>query len=440
MKRNSPSTGQNAASPTVPKKRSKTERREAENAASERGSPVKSIITFSEEDVAAAARGRLVLFVGDPHFKRDNVAQSEAYVNEIIRVFEQCPPGTVCLLAGDVLDAHGIIYINPLRRAMELIRSLVTIGPTVVLVGNHDYMSNQEFLSDNHWMIALEPWAALQPDLVVASRPVARGDLVFTPYVPTGRLADALDSTHRARSDEPFDWKSDAACVFAHQEVRGVFTHGGSAGSVQGDPWSASFPPLVSGHIHTSQRVGSNVIYPGSVISHSFGHGGDSAIHLVRVGDSRPADIRDVDVVVTPVPISVPRRRTEVVSASIIMQAKSIKSKEMEDILQRVAPVDALERVRVRIELPNTAASTDVRVKRFMNTCMERYASHDRSAITFQSMIKLEDQWNEDEARSQRNTQLLSFGAILQEELTSRGQHVVDYMRELGTMFGFNVV
>lgn len=289
---------------------------------------------------------KLVLFVGDPHFKKDNVVETEAYAEETVRVFSQCPPGTICLLAGDILDNHGIIYIDPLGRAMRLIERLVEIGTVVLLVGNHDYMTNQEFLSDKHWMITLEPWARLEPRLHVASKPIVVDNMVFSPYVPPGRLVEALDSCTP-------EWRT-MDCVFAHQELRGVKMCGDHV-SDKGDVWDASWPPIVSGHIHTAFAT-SNIIYPGSVIPHSFGESGSSAVFLVGV---HPRDSGEMPGLVE-CPVAVPRRRTVRVTYKDLVN-------EYDYTMRRVQPRDTLERVRVILTFTTMTDKNDVRVKSFVD-------------------------------------------------------------------------
>lgn len=303
-----------------------------------------------------------ILFVGDPHFKKDNVSQTEKYAEETIRVFEACPRGTVCLLAGDVLDSHGVLHLNPLRRATTFLQHLLKIGRVIVLVGNHDMINNQEYLSDYNWMSAvLEPWARLDKRLTVVNTPIMIDGLVFAPYVPVGRFLEALDTTlSRER------W-STSRCVFGHQEIRGCYDN--SVCSVRhsrhmdGDDWKSEYPPLVSGHIHTPTFVGTNVVYPGSVISHSFGESGQSAVHLIvppsstcraateKYGSRFP--------IIIPIRISVPRRRTTVV------QMEQIISDEVA-AYANIKPSDELERVRVRIVLPSPSSAADPRLKRFV--------------------------------------------------------------------------
>jgi len=304
------------------------------------------------------SNNNLVLFIGDPHFRKDNVAQTERYADECVRIFEKCPPGTICLVAGDVLDSHGIIHQKPMQRAINFFYRLMNIGQVVVLVGNHDYITNQEYLSTNHWMYGMEKWPSR---MKIVSKPIMFRNMVFMPYVPSGRMIEALDTTlgHNV-------W-TNAHCVFAHQEVYGV-VHGGVA-STTSDRWFVNYPPLISGHIHTSQRISENVFYPGSVISHSFGESGDSEVYLIELLPQRQVSLQ-------PITISVPRRK------NIVLRFDEIIG-DIESSVKKATPADELERIRIRIILSNTDSMSDPRMKQFLKKLPEnvKHIPHFESII-----------------------------------------------------------
>jgi hypothetical protein len=103
----------------------------------------------------------------------------------------------------------------------------------------------------------------------VVDRPQIIDGMVFTPYVPNGRLMDALDTLP--------SWR-DAKVVFAHQEILGAASGGGFV-SVSGDKWGEDLPLLISGHIHKHQRVG-NVLYIGTPYQTTFGENEDKTISI----------------------------------------------------------------------------------------------------------------------------------------------------------------
>jgi DNA repair exonuclease SbcCD nuclease subunit len=164
------------------------------------------------------------------------------------------------IVAGDILDTHEKINTQLMNRAYKLIKQLRTIAPVYVLVGNHDYINNQQFLTDNHWMNGMKEWYNVNVvDFPTRFTSDSGQVYTFVPYVPPGRFEDALNKVN---------WK-DSACIFAHQEIKGCKM--GCINSIDGDIWEETWPMLVSGHIHERQKIATNVLYPGSVLNHAFG-------------------------------------------------------------------------------------------------------------------------------------------------------------------------
>lgn len=197
------------------------------------------------------------LFIGDVHIRLDNLYVIDAIEEKIQHIQQRY---NAIVLAGDVLDSHERIHCQLLNRACKFIHTLRGIAPLYILVGNHDYINNQQFLTTRHWMNSLKCWGNVtivdEPTLIMNER------FLMMPYVPVGRFIEALDTL-----DE--DWKQ-VQCIFAHQEMAGCKM--GAIVSLEGDAWNEAWPLLISGHIHEQQEVGSNIIYPGSCINHSFGH------------------------------------------------------------------------------------------------------------------------------------------------------------------------
>lgn len=197
-----------------------------------------------------------VLFIGDVHIKFGNLKD----LDELEAKMLQMKDISFIVVAGDILDTHEKIHSQLMNRAYRLIKNLRTVAPVYVLVGNHDYINNQQFLTDNHWMNGMKEWDRVY----VIDYPLylkrAGHTFALVPYVPPGRFVEALDKIE--------GWK-EVACVFAHQEVKNCKM--GCIRSLDGDVWEAEWPMLVSGHIHERQTVGDNVLYPGSVLNHAFG-------------------------------------------------------------------------------------------------------------------------------------------------------------------------
>ncbi len=68
----------------------------------------------------------------------------------------------------------------------------------------------------------------------------------MVPYVPPGRFVEALNIIDN-------EWWKNVNCIFAHQEFYGCKM--GAIESIEGDKWDHSFPLVISGHIHSEQRL-----------------------------------------------------------------------------------------------------------------------------------------------------------------------------------------
>jgi len=198
-----------------------------------------------------------VLFIGDVHIKFSNLKDLDKLEDKMLQMKDI----SFIVVAGDILDTHEKIHSQLMNRAYKLIKNLRTVAPVYVLVGNHDYINNQQFLTNNHWMNGMKEWDRVHViDYPLRLEGSSGQAFTLVPYVPPGRFVEALDKIS--------DWR-DTTCVFAHQEVKNCKM--GCIISMDGDAWGAEWPMLVSGHIHERQNVGDNVLYPGSVLNHAFG-------------------------------------------------------------------------------------------------------------------------------------------------------------------------
>jgi DNA repair exonuclease SbcCD nuclease subunit len=202
-----------------------------------------------------------VLFIGDVHIKFNNLKDLDTLEDKMLQMKEI----SFIVVAGDILDTHEKIHSQLMNRAYKLIKNLRTIAPVYVLVGNHDYINNQQFLTDNHWMNGMKEWDRVHVvDYPLRLEGSSGQVFALVPYVPPGRFVEALNELN----GDDQSWK-DSTCVFAHQEVKNCKM--GCIKSIEGDVWEEGWPMLISGHIHERQNVGDNVLYPGSVLNHAFG-------------------------------------------------------------------------------------------------------------------------------------------------------------------------
>lgn len=134
-----------------------------------------------------------VLVIGDPHFKTDNVIDTNMMTDRIVELAQQRKP-TFIVCLGDVLHRHETIHVSPLERSTVFINRLRRVAPTYVLVGNHDRPNNSNFLTTEHPFNALKEW----PNTIIVDRgcvdTIQGHKFIFVPYVPVGRFNEALAS------------------------------------------------------------------------------------------------------------------------------------------------------------------------------------------------------------------------------------------------------
>lgn len=226
-----------------------------------------------------------ILTVGDPHFKKTNIPDCDLLIAKLRDLIIAETPNYIVIL-GDVLDTHETIDECPLNKAYELINMCRGYAMTYILVGNHDYRNNSQFLTENHWMNGIKEWEnCIVVDKVVADKIMDR-IFYFVPYVPEGRFIEALETN-------PQDWK-DATSIFCHQEFLGCKM--GAFVSEKGDDWKVDSTFIISGHIHQQQQPQPNIYYTGSSIQNAFGESDHNIIAIFEWDtlNTTPA-IREID-------------------------------------------------------------------------------------------------------------------------------------------------
>lgn len=230
-----------------------------------------------------------LLIIGDPHFKPNTLQDTRKLHSETSRLIREHTPNAVIIL-GDVLDRHAIIHMQPLNAAIQYVKMISTTiashcasGDTpsyrcYVLVGNHDIANNAAYLPEHNSLHAL----AEVDGVKLVSRPYVErmmGTAVtFAPFVPNGRLAEAL---------EQVDVDS-GGVLFCHQELRGCKLAPGVTSST-GDRIEgvlATFKHIITGHIHhhCEYDVGdTHVTYVGSAYQITYAEDDDKAATLLSI-------------------------------------------------------------------------------------------------------------------------------------------------------------
>jgi DNA repair exonuclease SbcCD nuclease subunit len=218
------------------------------------------------------------LVIGDLHFQTSNLDEADIFTKRVIKIVSKYKPDFVVIL-GDLLHTHEIIRTMPYILVCKLVEQLSHLCHVYVLIGNHDYINNSQFLSTNHVFGPLKRW----PNVSIVDQPILKKirnlTFIFCPYVPTGRFIEALD-TLVSDSDS---WDL-ADCIFAHQSFAGAKSNGIE---LKGDYWDQDYPPIISGHIHESQTVGDNIFYPGSALADRYDES-DKRLWLVQFGHDDP--------------------------------------------------------------------------------------------------------------------------------------------------------
>ena len=216
------------------------------------------------------------LVIGDVHVRIDNLEEIQRFIGKLEATLKHHTPHFIVLL-GDVLHTHERIHTSCLQAAETLFRVCSEYAPTYVLVGNHDYISNSQFLTSCHWMTPFKAW----PNLTIVDRVVAwehEGNrFVACPYVPDGRFVEALTTYPQ--------WQN-AHLLFGHQTLDGVYM--GAIKCENVESWLPHYPLLCSGHIHDKQEVSPNLYYTGTPFQHAFGEKRNKSIVLFTVTEGVP--------------------------------------------------------------------------------------------------------------------------------------------------------
>jgi DNA repair exonuclease SbcCD nuclease subunit len=216
-----------------------------------------------------------LLVIGDVHIKLDNFNEIQTLIQKLISTIQSHTPDYVILL-GDVLHTHERVHTHCLNQAAELFKTCSELCPTYVLVGNHDYISNSQFLTDHHWMNPFKRWSNLT---IVDKVTVIEHDsnrFTLAPYVPDGRFVEALQT-------DP-DWMN-SGMIFGHQSLDGVKMGMVLVSGVE--DWKEEYPFLCSGHIHDKQRIKPNLYYTGTPMPHAFGERNDKTVSIFTVDNNK---------------------------------------------------------------------------------------------------------------------------------------------------------
>lgn len=193
-----------------------------------------------------------ILFVGDPHIQPSNIEEATLLMSFIIETGKK-EEVTDLVIAGDLFHTHAVIRMEVLNFWIEWSKKFSeNFERTHLLCGNHDMKGDKQTEGN---MSALDPLKGMYPNVYVWSHPGISQGLGFIPY--TSNHEKFVEWTQEL-------YKEGATRIFCHQTFDGSkYDNGFYAPDGIDQKLLPEFEEVVSGHIHTEQRIG-NVFYPGT--------------------------------------------------------------------------------------------------------------------------------------------------------------------------------
>lgn len=178
------------------------------------------------------------LTVGDLHAKKNNIEESEAIIDWVIKEAQSRDAGIILL--GDTLNDFGVLRVELLLFFDKIFNKLVKSGVMViVLKGNHDENSQGT-------MTYLELWANRDPMVKIVLEPFAFHDMLFVPFIRDNTVFKTVLESNQL------------PIVICHQEFDGCMYENGfySPHGFKVEDLPNHVKTVVSGHIHKTQTLG----------------------------------------------------------------------------------------------------------------------------------------------------------------------------------------
>lgn len=225
------------------------------------------------------------LVIGDPHIQIKNFQIIQVLIERVKVIIDKIKPDAVVIL-GDTLHSHEKVDSRCLNMSYKLVDEIRKKVPCFLLIGNHDYIHNKVFLTNEHAFNALKEWENVY--VIDTPRSFTIGDyrFVFCPYVEDGRLQEALSLV------KPSIKQSPPKCIFCHATFKGAILDNGTV-STLGESSDDNF--YCSGHIHKTGWIKSNVFYPGTPYQTSFGEDDKKGIYSMTFTDEQLPKIQRID-------------------------------------------------------------------------------------------------------------------------------------------------
>jgi DNA repair exonuclease SbcCD nuclease subunit len=331
------------------------------------------------------------LFIGDVHIKTDNSEEIDILMLEIERICRLTKYDYI-IVGGDVMHYHERLFTQCLNKSLFFLNKLSNIAYTFVLVGNHDYINNSEFLTENHWMNSMKN----VKNIKIVDQVIEENDFILCPYVYPGRFIEALETKTK-------NWMS-KKIIFAHQEFKGCKM--GAIDSIEGDDWKEEFPIVVSGHIHDNQKIGKNVYYPGSPLQHSFGDSETRVLCDISIEND------EKEVIITDIPLNVPKKK--------IMRIEKNDFKDIKKIMTKISQ-DDVDKVKLKLDITTDEFNLFKKSK--------EYSELMNKGIKVQLMKKKNE--NKDDKIEKNENKDMNFNVILENMIKNDEEMVKDLYHEV---------
>lgn len=344
--------------------------------------------------------------IGDVHISDRHLPLTQEALAGTLKLVEKKQDVDILVVMGDVFDRHDNIKLSHQRMAIDFIKKLAEKKPTIVLVGNHDRVNNQDFMSDIHPYMGIEDipgklYIANKPKVlrvnrkipIMNSKGIQTGEedksfyLLFMPYVAPGKFVMAINlyikSMHEKGKLKDVNSPEDFALIFGHQEFEGAPY--GPIVSVKGDKWPSHYPQVISGHIHTRMMLTDNIYYTGSLYPINTSESNDKG---VITGSYDPVTKKWIEPPkVTRVVMSQKEvKRLNAVDAVEISEMVAMDRKHTKYIVQGTP--EEIAAVKGRVQGMDLNIAYDVRPKRIINTKYD-FDEMLRNSINDDSMRKL---------------------------------------------------
>lgn len=201
------------------------------------------------------------LVIGDLHISLRTYSTVNIVLQEIYKTIKNHMPDLIILL-GDNFDNGSKIDVACYNLFVDFIHSIAEWNTIMILVGNHDFSSNEGF--GQHFFRPFREYFNVYVVDNMYQHP-NNEDLVFLPFY----------------TSEKFPIIPDNKLVFCHQEFYGMpFCNGiTSTTGVIPNPKSN----FISGHYHAHVQLNDNVLYTGTPYQINFGETDQKYIFLLEI-------------------------------------------------------------------------------------------------------------------------------------------------------------